>query len=127
MTVYQLGAAAVIGAVCIVTVRRQAGEIALLLGVALCCMLLGAVGQAVSSILTLIQMLAETARIENALLEPLVKVTAIALVTGLTAQICRDAGIGSAALTMELCGGLCALSASLPLIEAVFELLAGLV
>lgn len=122
-SVYQLAAGALIGVVCMVTIRKQAGEIAVLLGIVVCAALLLAVSQGLSTILGMIQTLAEMAQIDSLLLEPLLKTVGIALVTGLASQVCRDAGAGSIASAMELCGGICALYTALPLVQMVLELI----
>ncbi|MCD8335115.1 MAG: stage III sporulation AC/AD family protein [Clostridiales bacterium] len=125
-SIYQLAAGAIIGVVCLVTVRRQTGEIALLLGALICVGLLLAAAQGLSDILELVYTLAELAGVDNDLLTPLLKTVGIALVTGLAAQVCRDAGAGSVAMVLELCGGLCALYAALPLVQAVVALVSEL-
>lgn len=122
-TVFQLGACAVVGAVCYVTLRRQSGEIAVLLGIAVCVVLVLGIGRGAEALLLLLQRLAQLAQLENALLEPLLKTVGIALVTGISAQVCRDAGAGSIGMVTELCGGFCALYAALPLVEVVVELI----
>ena len=52
-------------------------------------------------------------------LAPVLKCIGIGMVSHLAAQICRDAQQGSIAAGVELCGTLCALAVSLPLIQAV--------
>lgn len=112
--------------VCLVTIRRQTGEIALLLGIVICAGLILAMAKPLAAIFDMVELLAETAQIDNELLSPLMKTVGIALVTGLAAQICRDGGAGSVAMALELCGGLSALYVALPLIRAVFTLLSEL-
>lgn len=126
VSIYQLAAGAMVGVVCLVAVRKQTGEIATLLGVLICAALLLAVAQGLSAILDLVRTLAETAGIDSALLSPLMKTVGAAIVTGLSAQICKDAGAGSVAMAVELCGGICAIYVSMPLIQAVFTLISEL-
>lgn len=122
-TIFQLAACAAVGAVCYVTLRKQSGEIAVLLGIAVCVVLVLGIGNGLSTLLNLLQTLANTAQMENALLEPLLKTVGIALITGISAQVCRDADAGSIGMVMELCGGFCALYASFPLVETVLSLI----
>lgn len=126
VSIYQLAAGAMIGVVCLVAIRKQTGEIATLLGVLICAALLLAVAQGLSAVLDLIRTLAETAGVDNTLLSPLLKTVGVAIVTGLSAQVCRDAGAGSVAMAMELCGGLCAIYVAMPLVQAVFTLISEL-
>ncbi len=57
--------------------------------------------------------------VEAVYLAPVLKCVGIGMVSHLAAQICRDAGQGSAASAVELCAALCALYTALPLIEAL--------
>lgn len=123
MTVWTVGAVALVGAICLVTLRRQNGEMALLVGIATCAVLLLGVADVLKSVGLLVRELASIAGIENELLRPVLKTAGIAVLIGLTAQICRDAGAGAIAMAAELCGVFCALYAALPLIQAVLGLL----
>ena len=126
-SVFQLTAAAIICAVLMLLLRPQAGEIALLVGLTACVLLGISVLRGLNRLLDLLEQLAALAQVDSLLLEPLLRTTGIALVTGSGAQVCRDAGAGSVAMTLELCGGLCAVYAALPLIQAVFDMLRELI
>ena len=52
----------------------------------------------------------------------LLKVIGIAYLTDFSAQVCRDAQQGSIASAVELCGTLCALYISLPLIRSLLAI-----
>ncbi len=62
---------------------------------------------------------AETAALGSVYISPVLKCIGIGLVTHLAAQVCRDAQQGSLASAVELCGTLCALYVSLPLVESL--------
>lgn len=126
MSILQIGAVAIIGAVCAALLRRSNGELALLLVMAACAVLLLGISGVLREVAALLRELAQLAGVENDLLRPVLKTAGISIVTGLSAQLCRDAGAGSLALTTELCGTVCALYAALPLIEAVLGLISGL-
>ena len=57
--------------------------------------------------------------VDAAYLAPVLKCIGIGMVSHLAAQICRDAQQGSLGAAVELCGTLCALYVSLPLIESL--------
>ena len=57
--------------------------------------------------------------VEAVYLAPVLKCVGIGMVSHLAAQICRDAGQGSAASAVELCAALCALYVSLPLLQSL--------
>ena len=74
-------------------------------------------------ILSLLRSLAQQASISDALLTPMLKVLGIEVVTNLAAHICKDAGEGGIASTVELAGAICALYTSIPVIQAVLILI----
>ena len=63
-------------------------------------------------------------RLDEALLEPVVKTVALSILTRLTAEVCRSSGEGGLAAFVETAGTILALGAALPLARAVTALLA---
>ena len=114
-----VAATALLGGLIAVFLKREAGEISLLLSIATTVLLLVLVGSAAVEILSLLRSLAQQASISDALL----KVLGIEVVTNLAAHICKDAGEGGIASTVELAGAICALYASIPVIQAVLILI----
>jgi len=53
----------------------------------------------------------------------MLKVLGIEVVTNLASHICKDAGEGGIASTVELAGAICALYTSIPVIQAVLILI----
>ncbi len=121
-----IAAAALIGGLCAVFLKREAGELSLLLSIATSMILLSLVTAGAIEILSLLRQLAETADISNALLAPMLKVLGIEVITNLVVHICRDAGESGIASAVELAGAVCALYASIPVIQAVLILIEGL-
>lgn len=66
-----------------------------------------------------VQTISSAGGIGEIYLAPVMKCVGIGLVTHLASQICRDAQQGSVASAVELCGTLCALYISLPLIRSL--------
>ena len=60
--------------------------------------------------------------IDAVYLSPVLKCIGIGMITHLAAQVCRDAQQGSIASAVELCGTLCALYISLPLIRSLLAI-----
>lgn len=118
-----VAAAALLGGLSTVFLKRETAEIALLLSIATTILLMILVGGAASEILTLLRQLAQQANISQALLSPMLKVLGIEVVTNLVAHICRDAGEGGIAAAVELTGAICALYTSIPVIQAVLILI----
>lgn len=69
--------------------------------------------------------LAELTGLAPEVFAPLLKVTAVALLTRLGAALCLDAGQSALARVLEAAGALCALGCALPLLRAVINLLKG--
>ena len=118
-----VAATALLGGLIAMFLKREAGEIALLLSIATTVLLLVLVGSAALEILSLLRSLAQQASISDALLTPMLKVLGIEVVTNLAAHICKDAGEGGIASPVELAGAICALYTSIPVIQAVLILI----
>lgn len=126
-SVFRLTAAALVCAILAVFLRPRAGEYALLLGLTGSLFLALSLLHGLGTLLDLMKELSALAGLDPLLLGPLLRTTGIALVTGLGAQLCRDAQAGGLALTLELCGGVCALYAALPLLHAVLDLIQNMI
>ncbi|MCD7857327.1 MAG: stage III sporulation protein AD [Clostridiales bacterium] len=122
----QVAAVAVVGSVCAVLLGRQQGELALLLGLGTCGVVLYLVLEQLSGLIALIRELVDCAEVDSDLVRPLMKTAAVAIVTMLTASVARDAGQTAIAATVQLCGSLLALCLAAPLVHAVLTLVAEL-
>ncbi len=65
--------------------------------------------------------------IDGDVLQLVIKVTGIAYITGVAAEICRDSGENALAVRTEICGRIMLFSAVLPRLVSLFSLLAGLI
>ena len=115
-------------ALCVITaavaslLRRNEGELALLLALcaaACAAALLIAAGEPLAALL---RTLADKT---GAVFTPLWKVLAIALTVRVGGAFCRDAAQGALASVLETAGAVCALTAAAPLLLAVVELVEG--
>ncbi len=122
----KIAALAVTAALCAGIVRRGASEFSLLIVLAagICILVLST--QALEQVLQAIRDLAELARMEDAILRPVLKTVAISLVVRITAELCRSAGEGGLAAFVETSGTVLGLMVSLPLAKEVLELMAQL-
>ncbi len=117
--VSRAAACAVIGSILALLLRKYTPELSLVTA-----LITGVVIVWISSsvCLRIAEALRDVARrsgVEAAYVAPVMKCVGIGMVSHLAAQICRDAGQGSAASAVELCAVLCALYAALPLIESL--------
>ena len=65
--------------------------------------------------------LVEAAGLASGLMAPVVKAVFIAILTKITAEVCRDAKEGGIASFVEIAGTLLALTMAIPLMHQVFE------
>ena len=81
---------------------------------------------AVEGVRDLMDALTETAGLSPAVLAPVIKTVGIAILTRVTAEVCRDAGEGGIAALAETAGAATALFVAIPLLRAVLETVTGL-
>ena len=119
----RLAAAGVTAVVLAAVLRKNTPELELLLILAAGLWMMSLAAQAMGAALALMRELADQAGLSEALLEPVVKTVALAILTKLTAEVCRSAGEGGMAAFVETAGAALALLAALPLVRAVSQLM----
>lgn len=119
--------AAAVGVTAVVlcaVLRRQNPELALLLGLCAGLWMLWSAAGALGAVVALMEELAQMAGLSEELLEPVVKTVALAILTQVTAEICRGVGESGVAAFVETAGTAFALVTALPLVRAVTVLIA---
>ena len=122
----EIAALAVAAALCALVVKREAGGAALVLGLAAGAVILGQVLGAAEAVRALMDELGERAGLSPAVLDPVVKTVGIAVLTRISAEVCRDAGESGIAASVETAGAVLALWVALPLLRAVLDTVTGL-
>ena len=122
----KIAALAVAAALCALVVRQNAREVGLVLSLAAGALILLQALGAIEAIRTLIEDLGERAGLSPAVLDPVLKTVGIAVLTRLSAEVCRDAKESGIATFVETAGAVMALYVALPLIRAVLETIAEL-
>lgn len=117
--VSRAAAAAVVGSILALLVKKHAPEHAAALGLVTLCVIVWMSSSVASEIADAFRTLTEKGNVSSIYVSPVMKCIGIGLVTSFSAQLCRDAQQGSIAVALELCGTLCALFVSLPLIRAL--------
>lgn len=125
--ILKIAAAAVSTVLCCVVLRKQAPELALVLAIAGGTLLLALSSSALKQAAEFLFELSERAGISRAVLAPVMKVTGIALITGIAGEFCRDAKESGVAAFLDLAGTVTALIAIIPLIRAVLSTVSGLI
>lgn len=120
----KVAAVGVTAVVLCAVLRRQNPELALLLGLCAGLWMLWSAAGALGAVVALMEELAQMAGLSEELLEPVVKTVALAILTQVTAEICRGVGESGVAAFVETVGTAFALVAALPLVRAVTVLIA---
>lgn len=120
----KVAAVGVTAVVLAAVLRRNTPELALLLGLCAGLWMLWTAAGMLSAVVALMEELAHIAGLSEELLKPVLKTVALAILTQLTAEICRGAGERGVAAFVETAGGVFALMAALPLVRAVVILMA---
>lgn len=124
--ILKLAAIAIVAAICAVVVKKNVQELGLVLALAAGVLILSQALGAIESIRDLLETLADTAGLSPAILAPVVKTVGIAIVTHVSAEVCRDAKEGGIAAFLETAGAACALLVTLPLMRSVLDMVVGL-
>ena len=119
----KIAAAAVIAAICAVTVRKQTPEIGMLVALTASVLVLLSCGTALGEILAVLRKLGEKGGLSGGYMEPVVKIVGISFIARIAGEICRDAKEGGLASAVETAGAVLALFAMLPLVDGMVSLL----
>ncbi len=114
-------AAAVIGSILALLLKKYTPELSLTLSVITGAVIIWISATVAGQITELIRRLAEKGALSSIYVSPVMKCVGIGLITQLSSQVCRDAQQGSIASAVELCGTLCALYVSVPLVSALLS------
>ena len=124
--ILKIAAAAVAAAVCAVVVKQRAQEVGLVLSLAAGALLNGRPGvkpETEARVRALMDELGEAAGLSPAVLAPVLKTVGIAILTHISAEVCRDAKESGIAAFVETAGAAVALCVALPLLRAVLDML----
>ena len=122
----KLGALAITAALCAVVVKQKTQDIGIVLALSACVILILSTMPAFEEIGGMIDEMGEMAGISEVILSPVIKTVGIAIVTKLSAEVCRDAKENGIATFVELAGATAAILLIIPLFKMVLELIGGL-
>lgn len=120
-------AAALTAAIVCLLIKRGNPEISLLLSICTVSLILIAALGFAEGIRELASAVKTVAGSSETLAAPVLKCVAIAIVTRVTAELCRDSSQGASAAAVELAGTICAMSVALPLILSMLNMIGGMV
>ena len=119
-------AGALVGAVLALVIRRDNPEMALVLAMTIGCGILGIGYGLLSEAVELAGELAAFSQIDSAVVAAVLKSCAIAMLSKLTSDVCRDAGQSAAASAIETVGAAAAILTAGPMIRSVLEMIGSL-
>lgn len=94
--------------------KKERGELALLLGVAASCVIFGYALTKLAAIVTFLRELFDTLPIDSVFVTAILKMLGIAYAADFSASVCREAGFGAAAGQIELFAKLSIVALSVP-------------
>ena len=115
--------AAVIGTV----LKKSSPEMSLLLSMAASCAIIYTAIEAVSDIATFLWSLADMSGLSSEIFTIVLKSAAMAVITKIAADICKDSGYSSASSALELLGSATVLYIALPLFETMIQMINSIV
>ena len=125
-TVFRCSGAAMVAVVLILTLRRQSGEMALILSVLTCCILLLAGLRLLQPVLDFLRRLQQIGNLDSQMTAILLKSVALALLGEITALVCKDSGNEALGKAMGIVCTAAVLYLSLPILDALLTMLEGI-
>ena len=118
-----IAAICLVGAVLAVLLKKDGPELAILLSLAAVGAVMLLLNSTIGEIIDFARQVIQKAELLPELFSPLVKVAALLLMCRIGAALCRDAGEGALGAVLEIAGTLGAVAVSLPLFDAVWDML----
>lgn len=122
----KVAAIGMVAAICAMVVRKYMPELAILLSTSAGVLILLYCSGTLSSVRAFMDELVEVGGVTPEIIEPVAKVTGVAIITRLAADFCKDAKESALASVVEMAGSVLGLFMILPLMSAVLELLGSL-
>ena len=119
-------AAALITAVLCLILAKQGKDLAVVLTILACVMILTAAMGYLENLIRFLEQLVDTVGLEGDHFQILLKVVGIGLTGEMAAMICADAGNAALGKTLQLLGTVLILCLSLPLFQGLLELIEGI-
>ena len=116
---------AVIGLLTVVfsnLLRKNSKDLAILLSLAACSIIAVVLIEFIEPLIAFMEKLRNFTQLDRHLISPMLKCIGIGLLTQISSGICADAGESAIAKLIEICGSAFALYVSLPLFEAVLDM-----
>lgn len=113
----------VVGAVLTLIIKRTNPEISTVLTLAVCMVIVGMSLKVFSSVSEVLELVEVGSGFSSAYTAPIIKCVGIGITARLGSDLCKDSGQEAVASSVEICGALCALYVSLPLIKTMLRMI----
>ena len=120
---FQATAAVLLTVILYLTLNGQNKELALLLTLAVCCLVIIVAGRFIQPVVVFLKELQKAGQLDNSYLSVLLKVVGIAFLTEVASLVCTDAGNGTLGKTLQMLGTCVILWLSIPLLDALLALI----
>ena len=123
---FKVSAAVLICLVLLLILDQQQKHIAILICIAICCMIIAVSVDFFQDILRMIRQLQRTAGLDGSILSILMKSVAVALICEITSMICTESGYGSMGKVLQFLSMAMIIYFALPLLDTFLELVSDL-
>lgn len=110
-----------------IVLRRTNPELSLLLSICTVVLIMGAALGFVKSFTELAQTVQRIFGVSETLIKPVLKCVAVAIITKMTSDLCKDSSQAAAASAVELAGTVCALCIIMPLLMSMLTAIGGMI
>ena len=107
--------------------RRTNPELTLLLSICTVVLIMGAALGFAKSFTELAQTVQRIFGVSETLIKPVIKCVAVAIITKMTSDLCKDSSQAAAASAVELAGTVCALCIIMPLLMSMLTAIGGMI
>ena len=110
-----------------IVLRRTNPEMTLLLSICTVVLIMGAALGFAKSFTELAQTVQRIFGVSETMIKPVIKCVAVAIITKMTSDLCKDSSQAAAASAVELAGTVCALCIIMPLLMSMLTAIGGMI
>ena len=110
-----------------IVLRRTNPEMTLVLSICTVVLIMGAALGFAQSFTELAQTVQRIFGVSETLIKPVIKCVAVAIITKMTSDLCKDSSQAAAASAVELAGTVCALCIIMPLLMSMLTAIGGMI
>ena len=113
----------VAGAILTLIIKKTSPELSTVLTLTVCTVIVGMAMKVFSSVYEVLELVELGPGFSSAYTAPVLKCVGIGITARLGSDLCKDSGQQAVASSVEICGAICALYVSLPLIKTMLRMI----